>query len=304
MKKTFKFLAGLLLITLIFSCNRSAHFEAKFRAQSPAAANVHVFQTWNSLNEMNYTDSALPLSDEIFPSDFVPWAGIVSHHILAHEYIDAWFSRLAKMRTPKRFYILCPDHYKLSLEHYSLTEGSWDSGFGLVETDKNKVKSFIELLKVNTDDRVFEIEHGISVLMPYIKKHFPAACVVAVVISGESEVNTLIARQLADVLEKEFDKEGKQDNFLIISSDFSHKGSSEETGINDLKSEKYLRNSAETSWNSVNCDNKNGIYILDRLGKKNMESEILYHTNSLEISGKGEDDITSYFFVYFSDRKE
>jgi len=263
---------------------------------------ITVYHTWNSLKKMNYAENVQPLSEEIIPYDFFPWAGIVSHHILAHEYIDAWFHRLSMMRKPKTFFIISPDHNKLSLMPYSLTTGSWDSGFGLVESDTKKVKEFSRLLDVDTDERVFEYEHGICDLMPYIKKHFPQSKVVAIIISGDSEVNTKTCNLLADILEKEFKNKRKQDNFLIISSDFSHKGDLKETFINDSKSEQYLRNVAQVPWNIVNCDNRAGIYIFNRIRKIETESVILYNKNSWEISGQGEDDITSYFFVYFGEK--
>ena len=234
--------------------------------------------------------------------DFYPWAGTVSHHSLAHEYIEAWFSNLSRMRNPKRFFIISPDHYRLSLEQYSLTAGSWNSGFGAVESDVSKVMEIVEQLGVELDERVFEMEHGVYVLMPYIKKYFPQSKVVAVIISGEPEVNILTAGRLADILEKEFDKEGKLENFLIISSDFSHNGNKKETRINDELSKKYLMNTSGVSWNTVRCDNVSGIYILDRLGKKNMESRMLFHTDSRKISGHDQ-DITSYFFTFFGDKE-
>jgi len=275
-KKVFIYFAELIFILLAFSCNRNVREISLQNADAPRA------MPW-----------ALPVA--------LPWAGIVSHHTLAHEYIDAWFFNLSQARSPKRFFIISPDHYNLSLDHYSLTTGSWDSGFGIVESDIEKVLEMTRLLEVVPGEKAFEIEHGISALIPYIKKYFPQSKVVAVVISGGSGVNTLIAGRLAGVLEKEFDKQGKKENFLLISSDFSHNGSLEETAINDLKSEQYLRNSKNVSWNTVICDNRYGIYILDRLGKKSMESRILSHTNSFEISG-ADKDITSYFFVYFSDK--
>ncbi|MCL2264831.1 MAG: AmmeMemoRadiSam system protein B [Treponema sp.] len=285
-------------LLILFSCNRNVQNSPA----EEAARQARVFPTWLSLKEFNYGEPVHPLSDEIIPDDFYPWAGTVSHHILAHEYIDAWFFCLSRMRNPQRFYLISPDHYRLSLERYSLTTGAWDSGFGLAESDINKVMEITESLNVDLDESVFEIEHGISALMPYIKKYFPDAKIAAVVVSGDSRVNTYIAGFLAEVLEKEFDTGGKKENFLIISSDFSHNGNPDETFVNDSISERYLKNPAEESWNIVRCDNRAGIYILDRLGKKSMESRILYHTDSHKISGYG-NDITSYFFTFFADRE-
>jgi len=302
MKKTALFILTLFL----FSCNSS---KKDFSADTESAVlQTPLYHTWLSLNEMEYRDMesesppfAMPLN--IPPRDYFPWAGIVSHHILAHDYIDAWFSRLSQMRDIKRFYIISPDHYGVSLQPFSLTAGSWDSGFGFVESDVEKVNELAEIPGAALDPNVFFIEHGISALMPYLKKYFPRAKAVAVTVNAESEVNTRTGRQLTDALEKEFTDEKKQENFLLISSDFSHKGSVDETALNDFKSMQYLNNTNSAFWNMVICDNRMGIYILDRLGKRNMKSVILYHTNSYDIYGYDE-DITSYFFVYFADMEQ
>ena len=160
------------------------------------------------------------------------------------------------------------------------------------------------LLDVQLDPVVFEIEHGVSTFMPYIKKYFPQARVVAVAYEGEPPVNVPKSQRLVDALANEFDEKGKQENFLLISTDFSHHGNLEETAKRDSYSERYLRNASDISWNMVGCDNRPGIFVLDRLGKNGLESVILYHANSWEIAHQGDDDITSYFFAYFGDKSE
>jgi len=261
-----------------------------------------VYHTWQSLKEMKYGEPIHPPSAEVPPPEFFPWAGTVSHHLLAHEYIDSWFSRLAQMRQVRCFYILCPSHFGLSTEPYSLTDGSWVSDFGLVHSDKKKVRKLEKSLNVDLDQRVFDVEHGASVLMPYIKKYFPKAAVVVIAYEGEAPVNVPKSTKLAAALENAFDKKGKRKNFLLISTDFSHHGNLELTEKRDSHSLRYLKNPADTSWYMVGCDNAPGIFVLDRLGKKNMESFILYHTNSWEISNEWDHDVTSYFFVYFGDK--
>jgi AmmeMemoRadiSam system protein B len=308
---------GIIFLVLVFSCGRNMPEPAGVGVRgsvSSETAEVPVYHTWHSLQEREYGApvhpplKALPevpsgAPDGEIPPGFFPWAGIVSHHLLTHEYLDAWFSRLADMRTPRCFYILSPSHYGLSLEPYSLTLGSWESGFGRVESDRTKVYKLTQALGVDLDPRVFQVEHGVSTLMPYIKKYFPCAKVVALAHEGgELPVNTSVTRRLADALESEFTIEGKQENFLLISSDFSHHANLEITSKRDAHSKQYLTNPGDTLWNLADCDNRPGLYILDRLGKNNLESFILYHTNSFEIVNQWEDDITSYFFVYFGDK--
>ena len=298
MKKITLVPLGIALLILMLSFRTNAP-----ESSEPASPdNVPLYHTWSSLGEMRYGDPLHPQPLEIPPEGFFPWAGISSHHILAHEYLDGWFSRLAQMRQPGRFYILCPSHYGISIEPYSLTDGSWESGFGRLESDRNKARELAALLEVDLDPDVFLVEHGASALMPYIKKYFPEAQVVVIAYEYSGPMNIPEVRRLADVLAKEFDQEGKRENFLLLSVDFSHGGNSEETHARDYRSQQYLRNTGAASWHMVNCDMLPGIYILDLLGKKNLESSILYHTNSWEISNQDEDDITSYFFVYFADK--
>ena len=271
--------------------------------ETSGAGTLPVYQTWHSLREKEYGTPIHPQPEAVPPPGFFPWAGIVSHHLLAHEYLDAWFSRLADMRKVQCFYILSPAHYGVELETYSLTGGFWETGFGAVESDGKNVYRLAETLEVSPDPWAFRVEHGVSTLMPYIKKYFPESRAAAVAYDGDTSVNVPVSRRLAEALEREFDEKGKRKNFLLISTDFSHRRNIEETTRTDYYSERYLRNTGDFSWNMVGCDNRPGIYILDRLGKKRIESLILYHTNSWKISNQWEDDITSYFFVYFADKK-
>jgi len=288
---------GVFLIFLVFlflSCSRN-------EPASGTAEEVPLYHTWHSLKEREYGEPLSPPPVEIPPQGFFPWAGIVSHHLLAHDYIDSWFSRLAEMRQVRCFYILCPSHFGLSTEPYSLTDGSWVSGFGRIDSDRNNVRKLAEILKVDLDPGVFGIEHGASTLMPYIKKYFPEALVVVVAYEGEAPVNVPKSSRLADALESFFDKKGKQENFLLVSTDFSHHGDLALTEKRDSNSLAFLKNPGTVSWYMVGCDNAPGIFVLDRF-VKNTESFILYHTNSWEISNEWEHDITSYFFVYFGDK--
>ena len=296
MKRAGVTLIVFILILLLFpSCGNS-------RESNPPVS-APPYHTWLSLGEMDYGNPETPPPLELPPKDAFPWAGIASHHVLAHSYLDAWFAQLAKMRQIKTFYIVSPSHYGISVETYSLTDRAWDAGSGLVESDTAKVHSLAEKLKVELEPGIFRIEHGVSTFMPYINKYFPNANVVAIALEGEPPVNIPAARALAEALESRFDRKGKKDNFLLISSDFSHHHGIIETAKRDALSEAYFRNPANRSWNQVGCDNRPGIYSLHYLGKNNPRASIMYHTNSWEISGQDGDDITSYFFVYFLDGK-
>jgi predicted class III extradiol MEMO1 family dioxygenase len=272
------FKRGIILIFLVFSCSRNE--------PSKTAETAHLYHTWISLKQREYGEPVHPAPEDVPPPGFFPWAGTVSHHLLAHDYIDAWFSRLAEMRQVDCFYLLCPSHFGLSTEPFSLTAGSWESGFGRVDSDIRKVRTLAKLLDVGMDPGVFEVEHGASTLMPYIKKYFPKALVVVIAYEGEAPVNVPKSDRLADALEKAFDKKGKRENFLLISTDFSHHGNLELTKKRDDHSLRFLSNPSAVSWYMVGCDNCPGIFVLDQLGRKKLESFIFFFFFSWEISNE------------------
>jgi AmmeMemoRadiSam system protein B len=111
---------------------------------------------------------------------------------------------------------------------------SWKIGSdAYVETDLEKSQAVLKSLNVPYDPQVFPVEHGASVLMPYINKYFPGAKVVVVAVRGEPPLNILYNQPLADAIMPFFNHGGKDKNFLLISSDFSHHSNIEKTNEKD-----------------------------------------------------------------------
>lgn len=252
--------------------------------------------------------------DSLSP-DLFPFAGIVSHHLLAHSQIDAWFAELARRRKDiSTFLVLSPSHWNLSTGFFSVTFGSWfvsiDGGSGvaadsaqqLVDTDfeiENKLK---EALDARIDDAAFASEHGVSTLAPYIKKYFPQAKIAALIYSGEPPLNQPMAEDLCKAVSGCLDLSNpqKEDTFLLVSSDFSHHQNQKTTKQRDERSRYFLENPSKESWILAVCDNRPAMYLLDKLLPEDAQTTILFNTNSYELCHEGEDDITSYFFCFFS----
>lgn len=242
-----------------------------------------------------------------------PFAGIVSHHILAHTQIDAWFAELARQRKDiSTFLVLSPSHWNLSTGFFSVTFGSWvvsgNAGAAsggaqqLVGTDfeiENKLK---EALDARIDDAAFASEHGVSTLAPYIKKYFPQAKIAALIYSGEPPLNQPMAEDLCNAVSGCLDlAEPQKDSvFLLVSSDFSHHQNPATTKQRDERSRLFLENPQNESWILAVCDNRPAMYLLDKLLPEDAQTTILCNTNSYELCHEAPDDITSYFFCFFS----
>jgi hypothetical protein len=259
------------------------------------------YSTWASLGEKPIRTGTVE-AEALPPAEALPWAGTVSHHLLADALIDRWFAELARRRRVELFYILSPSHWGLSTQVYSLTDGYWRLPRGVVESERSKARALARALGVPLEPGVFDVEHGVSTLVPYIAKYFPGAKVVAVAYRGEPPLDQPMADALARALKPEFDGAGKARNFLLVSADFAHHGNRAGTRVKDELTRRFFDGPSRDTWIFAGCDNRPGIYVLAKMLEDRTRCGVLFHSDSLELSGHDPGDITSYFFTFFWDR--
>ncbi|MBP5464049.1 MAG: AmmeMemoRadiSam system protein B [Treponema sp.] len=258
------------------------------------------FSTWEKEGKAVNPAFTYPAPAESPRADFIPWTGTVSHHFLTDPLIDAWFKEIRKRREVRHFFILSPSHFGLSTRDYSVADGRWECAAGnFVYTNRELSSRLCAALGVDYDRQVFYDEHGVSTLIPYIRRYFPAADVIAVAIQGEPPVNMDYCRKLYKAVAPFFDAEGKQENFLIVSSDFSHHGTPEQTAFKDGISRTFFDHPTRENFIAAVCDNRPSVYVMSSLFGADVKAFVLFHTNSFTISGMDKDDITSYFFSLF-----
>jgi AmmeMemoRadiSam system protein B len=254
--------------------------------------------TW-SARRASYPHVDVPSPEDAPRDGDMPIAGTVSHHLLAGSRIDDWFRALASKRNVETFIIVSPRHHGIGSESVSVGTGAWRTADGEVETDEKIAERIRRALGVAQDPTVFEYEHGISTLVPFIRDRFPRARIVAIAISGEPPVNTTAARILTDALLPILTGSDSAKYFLVISADFSHHGDRAETSERDAISRRFFERPAMETWIFALCDNRPGMFVLASLADAygNATMRVLHHTDSFAISGRGERDITSYFFT-------
>jgi len=259
-----------------------------------------LYSTWASLGQEPGKAAAVPEESRV-PPGARPWAGTVSHHLLADALLDRWFRDLAARRSVQLFYVLSPSHWGLSGQRYSLTDGSWRVPGGLVSSDVGEVARLSRTLNVPLEPEVFGPEHGVSTLMPYIARWFPRARVVAMAYRGEPPLSQPMADLLVQALAPAFDARGRQKNFLLVSADFAHHGDEAGTDAKDARTRRFFAAPSRDTWIFVGCDNRPGIYALAYLMDPTTTCAVQFHTNSFHLSGQDPADITSYFFSCFWD---
>jgi hypothetical protein len=229
-------------------------------------------------------------------------AGITSHHLLAAWYIDRFFIELAEQRKDanipiKTFIVLSPRHFELGSELAAFSYLPWDTGLSSLAVNRRLAEKLRRATGSKWDPYSFAGEHGIGVPASFIKKHFPNATMVPVVLEIPGlrmDVLERLAKAIIAAMKKD------RSIFLLVSSDFSHGGGLELTRQRDAQSETALHMLDSTSARRVCCDNNAGMVVLgsvlEKLGRG--KGYTAAHSSGFDIVGIQE-NITSYFFCYF-----
>lgn len=273
----------------------------KYRYALILLLGISAISVWTLHSKLQKKSTTSFKVENELPKHAKPWAGTVSHHLLAHDYINNWFSVLKQHRRVETFFILSPSHWGINSQDFSLSLEDFETEKGTVVSHKKYVQEIQKKLNVAYESQVFTFEHGVLSLLPYIKYYFPKAKIVAIAYQGEPPLNQPHAQKLKEALEDYFDVKGKSKNFLLISTDFAHHGDIEGTNVKDDRSRLFFSNPSTDTWIFAGCDNRPGIYTLAYLLRPQTKACILNHTNSYEISGQDAHDITSYFFSFFYD---
>jgi AmmeMemoRadiSam system protein B len=139
----------------------------------------------------------------------------VPHHLLAADLIARgfWAAHGAKF---ERVVVFSPAHFNRSTVPLATTRKDFQTVFGTVENDVSAAISVIETGHVHEISDLFETEHGIHALLPFVKWFFPRAKVVAIAvapISTRSDWDNAVAA-LRPLLGPK--------TLLVQSTDFSH----------------------------------------------------------------------------------
>jgi len=165
-----------------------------------------------------------------------PIAGVVNHHVLAADLISRFFRTLKASRPGvTRFIILSPDHFKAGTDTVEVGDVAFTSDGKTVKTDADAVKLLTSRRVASlADPYLFEKEHGIGALMPFLIRDFPDASVVPIVIRGD------VPRDRMDALGVELAHLIDGKTFVIVSSDMSHYLAEGEALRNDIRTTSWL----------------------------------------------------------------
>ncbi len=118
-------------------------------------------------------------------------AVIVPHHLTASESIASGIKTLAR-QSFKKIILVSPDHFHHCAVAVCTTDAEYETFFGDTRSDDSTVKNLTASPLANNNPKLFETEHGIFAVAPFIAHYFPGIAVTPIALSTEHK-NTSMA---------------------------------------------------------------------------------------------------------------
>jgi AmmeMemoRadiSam system protein B len=223
-------------------------------------------------------------------------AGIVSHHFLARKLIARFFAGLDPQGV-HRLILLAPDHYRRLAgrpELWVTTLLPWQTPYGVLKADGPVIESLLHSGSGALNDDAFRQEHGAYLLIPFIKRTFPRASVVPLILRGSPDYARL-AQWGA-----ELKRAAPEGTILLVSSDFAHGVDAAGARRLDRESLSHLRQLRVPELKKIHSDFRPGLAALAGfLGTKPRDFLLVSHRTSADFGSREPGNLTSYIAAYY-----
>jgi poly-gamma-glutamate synthesis protein (capsule biosynthesis protein) len=167
-----------------------------------------------------YSDPNLFLNaisrEHVTVSQPIPVTGIsVPHHLLAADLIARGFWAAHGNRFD-RIIIFSPNHFRKCKRPFATTRNGFRTVLGAVENDVAGSTALLKTSPLFEESDLFDKEHGIQALLPFVKWFFPQAKIIPIAISATS------TRAEWDIAVCSISALIDSQTLLIQSTDFSH----------------------------------------------------------------------------------
>ncbi len=218
---------------------------------------------------------------------------VINHHLLAKEIIAEIFERV-KNKNVARVVVLSPNHFSYGQGVIQTSLANWKTPYGILEADAKAIK---KLDTISDENPSFGKEHGVSGLVGFIKKVFPEAEIVPIIIKDSFDLES------SSKLAKELNKIINNETLVIASLDFSHYVIPAVAQYQDQLALNILNSSDFGSIKYINIDSKPALNVLLEIMKQNRTQKfnLVENTSASELLGRPFfNENTSYITGYFT----
>ena len=219
---------------------------------------------------------------------------LVNHHLLAAKLIAHEFLQ-ASETDPEVVVVFSPNHFTRGDGRIIISNADWNTPYGTLKGAHSFIEKIADAQVVSIDELPFDKEHGVSGIIPFVKKVFPNTKVIPVIFKDsakQDEVRTFVDT-LIDTLPKK--------TLFVCSFDFSHDSTVSIANERDAVSKPILEGNQLGKVADVAVDSKPGLYAcMYAMSKLGAAFHLDENTNSSVLTGNpSQPDVTSYFVGHY-----
>lgn len=220
---------------------------------------------------------------------------LVNHHLLAKDLIAQAFGAIEDTPGKPVVVLLSPNHFDVGYGQITTTNYDWKTPYGTLEANRKVIARLTGIEGVRIDPRPFSKEHGISGIVPFIKKSLPEATVVPIIF--KSTLTKEAVAKFANDLKKRL----PPNTVVVTSVDMSHYVAEEEARLQDAQTMSALtHNNLEALW-AAEADSPTSLVVTAKLmGGGGGNFHLLKRSSSLLITNLNDPELnTSYITGYW-----
>lgn len=223
------------------------------------------------------------------------FSAVLPHHLIAGQFIGSFFNSLASQKFDTVI-IIGPNHKQIGSDAIITSRLDWQTPYGIVDTNKKLIDTIIDDHFASASPAIIGEEHSISALVPFVKKTWPKATVVPLIIKNSTANNRL--DELVEFLAK---SKGKV--LFLASVDFSHYLPKSAADFHDELSLNVLESANLENLNNLEVDSQPSLYALLKYNqnKQSQFFSLFSHTNSGRIIGNDLPETTSHVIGYYTE---
>ncbi len=229
---------------------------------------------------------------------------VVPHHLVASEAIALGIHALRAEQSERVTVLLVtPDHFSACPTWVCTATGTFRTQFGDVPTDDGAVKKLAQESIVTVQPSLFDGEHGVHAVTPFVARYLPGARIVPIALAQHGTPPRAVRDALRASVRALF--EASTTTLLVVSSDFSHYLPLKEADARDKETTAAL--CAGTSddllalINPSQSDCPLCLWLARELANAaHAQPSILWHSNSATLlKGAHASETTSHFVVAY-----
>lgn len=289
------FLSGLLFVCVCIFIGLAIRVFFPKTTLIPSLSNQEVLTLQSFYQNPAEYDQAF--AEAVASQSSVAYAAVTSHHFLAKSVIARTLTGIDPTNI-KTIILISPDHFDNITDNSLLgvtTNAKWATPYGEMTVNIAQQEALLASNPLRLQDRSFLNEHGIYTIVPFLKKQFPDASLIPIVLRQSDQYQQY--ESLGKALHTVFDP---TETLVVISSDFSHNKPSDQAVKDDQQSILTLAKQDLQTINQIDSDCKVCMATLfGYLQTLPHTFQLVENTDSFKISGQDEHTVTSYVSARF-----